>query len=156
MFLFNIQYYELKAIIRSRDQYQYWQCGTKVLHSDQVENILTDSLFPNTPFKVELGCRNRAALTNARVMTPFGLSKSTLNYVYCTLEYYLLFLNCSRTRLQAQEHQYEQNTNHLYIIVYSQKCGNVPIHVSKIIFNPLVWQGLTWYSANSLYLSIYK
>ena len=35
--------------------------------------------------KVEFGCQNQATSTNERVMTPFDLSKSTLNYVYFKL-----------------------------------------------------------------------
>ena len=37
-----------------------------------------------TQLNVELGCQNKVTPINARAMTPLGMSKSTLNYVYFT------------------------------------------------------------------------
>ena len=63
---------------------------------------------------MELGCRNRAVSTYVKVMTPFGLSKSTLNYVYFTLLPYKI----AGTGAGAK-------ANQIYILVYTQKGGNV-------------------------------
>ena len=38
-----------------------------------------------------IGCLNIATSTNAWAMTPFGMSNSILDYVYFTLEYFILF-----------------------------------------------------------------
>ena len=43
--------------------------------------------------KFKLSCQNRESSTKAKAMTSFCVSKSTLNYVNSTLEYFLLFPN---------------------------------------------------------------
>ena len=69
---------------------------------------------------------NIAASTNARVMTPFGQSKSTLNYAYC------VFYNWS-----IDPHQHEQETNQLYILLSTQKCSNDPHGWEQNCLQPL-------------------
>ena len=78
-----------------------------------------------TRLTVELGYRNRAASNNARVMTPLGSRKSTLEYLYFTIG------------LLAPISMSKKPTN--YIFLCSPKSVSMtPINMSQIIFNPLI------------------
>ena len=87
--------------------------------------------------KVELRWQNRAASTNARVMTTFDLSKSTLNYLICQTSSWIAPLQDCRHR-NIDPYQREQKQTTYKFICTPKRAAMTPIDMSKIIFVPLI------------------
>ena len=94
--------------------------------------------------KVELGCRNRAVSTNARVMTPYDLRKSTLNYVYFTLLPQFLPYKIAGTGALTPISMI-QNQPNIYSLVFPSRIGtlyskqsNWPSQFTNVLLSPSV------------------